>query len=120
MNSVLPDKLSKNDVVRAHRIGRKEENKIRRLIARLYRSGDKMVILGRCLDFREKGFGAGNDLTRQQGDLVDGAREEGKIGFFKGGRFYTKPRPKPQDPPRPNTRSKSRQQQQQPQQNSGE
>ena len=111
VNSVLPDKLSRKDIVRAHRIGRKEDKKTRPLIARLCRSEDKVAILGKRPDFRKEGIGVGNDLTRQQRDMLERARNDGKIGYFRGGRFFTKPRPQPQEPHRPTTRSKARQQQ---------
>jgi len=111
VNEVVPALLTERDVVRAHRVGKKLDGKERPLIARLVHTTDKLAILGAREDFRKKGFGVKSDLTVQQRAMVDQARKEGQIGFFRGGKFCTKPRPDSSTPvKRPTTRSKSRHQ----------
>jgi len=110
VNSVLTNKLSTADVVRAHRIGKKTTEKPRPLIGRLLRTSDKVAILEKRPEFRKRGLGVGNDLTHLQRQQLQSARDDGMIGYFKGGTLYTKPRPQLPESARPNTRSYSRQQ----------
>jgi len=109
VNGVLPEHLSGYDVVRAHRLGKKTGNKPRPLIAKLSRTTKKLTILGARADFRTQGFGVSSDLTPRQRDMIRQARNDDKIGFFKNGKFHTKPRPSNYSTrDRPFTRSQTR------------
>jgi len=91
VGGVLPDRVTHRDVVRAHRIGRKT-GKNRPMIARLVRTADKLALLGAREQFRAKGMGISGDLTVQQRQMVQHAREEGNVGYFRGNMFITRPR----------------------------
>ena len=112
VNDVVPDLLSESDIVRAHRVGQKSGNKPRPLIVKLARTTKKMAIQAARADFRVKGIGVSGDLTPKQRDMVRQAYTEEKIGYFKGGKFYTKPRrTNDSSPNRRVTRSQNQQRQ---------
>jgi len=107
VNSVLDDPLRENDVVRAHRIGRREDGKARPLIARLARSTVKHSILQRRKELKERHIGVSVDLTVNQRKQIQQAKQEGKFAYFKGRVLHTEERrlqPHP-DQDRPVTRS---------------
>ena len=97
VEEVLPGKLKYGDVVRAHRIGKKRGDKCRPLIARLVRTVDKLAVLSAREEFRACGKGVSNDLTEMQRQMVQQAREDGNVGYFRGGRFFTEPRQRSDD-----------------------
>jgi len=97
VEEVLPGKLKYGDVVRAHRIGKKRVDKCRPLIARLVRTVDKLAVLSAREEFKACGKGVSNDLTEMQRRMVQRAREEGNVGYFRGGRFFMEPRQRSDD-----------------------
>ena len=107
INNVLPTPLQANDIVRAHRIGRRAAGKTRPLIARLVRSSDKLAILQKRRELREKNVGVSSDLTTRQREELDQARQEGYFAYYKGGKLH-KERRQPVEGSRPFTRSVSR------------
>ncbi|RUM93602.1 MAG: hypothetical protein DSZ28_07620 [Thiothrix sp.] len=97
VEEVLPGKLKYGDVVRAHRIGKKRADKCRPLIARLVRTVDKLAVLSAREKFKACGKGVSNDLTEMQRRMVQQAREDGNLGYFRGARFFTEPRQRSDD-----------------------
>jgi len=92
VNAVLPSPLRVDDVVRAHRLGRRAPDKARPLIARVVRSAHKFDILRRRKELRDKGIGVSGDLTQRQRQQLQRARSEGFFAYFKGGVLHTEAR----------------------------
>ena len=110
VNSVLDDPLRESDVVRAHRIGKREEGKTRPLIARLAISTLKHSILQKRKELKERRIGVSADLTVNQRKQIQQANQEGKFAFFKGRVLHTEERrfqPR-SDQTRPVTRSSAK------------
>jgi len=93
VNKAVPDQLQDADVVRAHRLGKRFPNKNRPIIARLARTSDKFAVLRAREALKADGVGVAGDLTALQRTMIRDAKEEGLIGYFSGGRFFTKERP---------------------------
>ena len=91
INKVIPGLLDEGSMARVHRVGKKISGKDRPVLLQLLQSADKSAILGAREEYKKRNLGVTSDLTRQQRDLIAEARSEGKIGFFRGGQFHTKP-----------------------------
>ena len=91
-NQVLPGRITDRDITRAHRLGRKSGKATRPIIVRLQRSTDKISLLSARDKFHNLGYGVAGDLTRLQRSMVQQARNDGMVGYFSAGKFYTKPR----------------------------
>ena len=117
VNQVLEEPLHENDIVRAHRSGKRVTGKARPLIACVARSADKLAILQKRAELRERNIGVSCDLTARQREEINQARQEGYFAFYKGGVLHREMRGQsrhprqPSRPPggnRPLTRSASR------------
>ncbi|RUM94258.1 MAG: hypothetical protein DSZ28_04140 [Thiothrix sp.] len=98
VNCVLHNPIQVEQLVRAHRIGKRSTGKPRPLIARVVRSAVKFSILQRREQLRERGIGVSGDLTPKQRKELQSARAEGLIAYFKGGVLHTETRaPRPND-----------------------
>ena len=91
INEVIPQLLDGGSLARVHRVGRKIAGKDRPVLLQVLQSSDKSAILNEKEEYRRKNIGVSCDLTRQQREMMTQARQEGKIGYFRGGQFYTKP-----------------------------
>jgi len=92
VNDVLPGHLTDNDIIRAHRVGQKKRDRVRPLIATLTRSAKKIAILQARASFKTKQLGVSGDLTQLQRDMVSQANNSGMVGYFRGNKFYTRPK----------------------------
>ena len=92
VNSVLTEPLQKSDIVRAHRIGKQGMNRTRPLMARLAKSKHKYDILQKREELRKKKIGVSGDLTVQQRQQIQDARQEGKFAYFKDGVLHVEER----------------------------
>ncbi len=86
-----------SDFVRAHRLGAKSpsSSRPRPIIVRLVNHDDKFIILAARDRLKNKGLGVSNDLTQGQRDELQKLKEEGKRGFYKGGKLHVDPNPPP-------------------------
>ena len=91
VNAVLPGLMIDGSLASIHRVGRKVAGKNRPMLVQVLQMMDKLAIVRAREDFKKKKIGVSNDMTPQQRTMIAQARNEGKIGFFKGGNFYTKP-----------------------------
>ena len=71
--------------MRVHRVGKYAAGKMQPLIARMMRSIDKLTILGKRKELREKNLGETGDLTVRQSDELRQAKVDRFFAFFKGG-----------------------------------
>ena len=109
VNEVLPTPMQASDIVRAHRVGKRAAGKTRPLIARMLRSVDKLNILQKRKELREKGIGVSADLTNRQREEIRRAREDGYFAYYRGGILHKEERrTKPAVAERPRTRSYAR------------
>ena len=108
VNSVLSCPIRVTDVTRAHRVGKRAAGKARPLIARVHRSTDKMNILGRRRELRERNIGVSGDLTVRQREELRQARDDGFFAYYKGGVLHREERRQSPRHDRPVTRSYAR------------
>jgi len=108
VNQVLSAPLQVTDVVRAHRVGKRAAGKVRPLIARMVRSADKVALLQKRKELKDKGVGVSGDLTERQREDLRRAREDGYFAYFRGGVLHKEARRQQADTNRPQTRSYAR------------
>ena len=87
LNKNVTDKTwTNNDFVRVHRL-KSKQGTTSPIIARLVRTEDKFLILNARQKLRDSSYGVANDLTPMQRHELHTLRQEGRKGYYKGGRL---------------------------------
>ena len=93
LNRYFPFKTwVEEDVERAHRVGPRDNNKHRTLIARFRHWADKLAVLsdseGRYRMSQETGIRVAGDLTDRQREELRKQQEAGKTAYYRSGRLH--------------------------------
>ncbi|GFR76641.1 SH3 domain protein [Elysia marginata] len=89
LNDHVPQrKWCDRDIVRAHRIGGKHPSTNRPLIVRFMHHDDKFLVLEMRETLKKIDISVANDLTATQRGELRELKEEGKRGYYKGGRLH--------------------------------
>ena len=90
LREVAPSKdWKEDDFVRVHRVGKKDGDRPRPVIARCTNHDDKFIILNARERLRTKEVRVGSDLTMNQREELRRLKEnEGKRGYFKSGKLF--------------------------------
>ena len=86
---VIPQQQwNEKDIVRAHRLGKFTNQSTRPIIVKFTHHIDKMRLLNERDNLKKKRISISNDLTGHQRRTLKNLHNEGKKGYYKGGRLH--------------------------------